>query len=311
MTRRLPSLNGLVALEAALRHRSVRRAAVELRVTPAAVSQRIKHMEAALGVSLLVRHARGVSLTSAGERFLPQLARGLDALEELVHAASQSARSVSVVITTLPSLGRSWLLPLLPELRRRFPNVEFTLRTEATLVDFDQSEVTLGIRYCAVPEAGLVSLRLFGETVFPVCAPQLLHGKIPLRSLDDLGQHCLLHDADAARNGPPFAWADWLPSQANQSLRSPGVTFTDASLLLDAAEAGLGVALARSPIVRARLLAGRLVTPFAEQRGTGRSYFVVTSRRQYRKGVVRELFDWFAGQAADWTVLFDGRGVAQ
>jgi|SRR6478736_2747239 len=303
MTRRLPPLNALLALDAVLRRGSVKKAALELGVTPAAVSQHVKALEGVLGTALLVRHPRGVSLTAEGERLLQPLAKGFDQLEEAVVPFSHPGRAVSVLLSTLPSLGRAWLVPLLPDVQRRFPQISLTVRTEAKLVDFDQSDVGLAIRYCAAPERGLISARLFGETIAPVCSPALAHTAEARRGLESLVKLPLLHDTDASRHGGPFGWEDWVPRAA--VAQRPGLHFSDGTLLLDAAEAGLGVALGRSPLVHGRLLSGRLAQPLAEQRASTRAYFVVTSRRQYRRPAIRELFDWFAARAPEWSARFD------
>ncbi len=303
MVRRLPPLNALHALDAVLRHGSVKKAAQEIGVTPAAVSQHVKQLEQTLGVALLVRHPRSITLTAEGERLLQPLAKGFDQLEAAIAPLTHPGRAVSVVLSTLPSLGRAWLVPMIPELQSRFVHLGLTVRTEATLVDFDRSDVALAIRYCHAPERGLVSVRLFGETVSPVCSPQLAHTAEARRGLDALVRLPLLHDTDAARHGAPFGWDDWT-SRAAISQR-PALSFSDATLLLDAAEAGLGIALGRSPLVHSRLLRGRLAQPVSEQRRTARAYFAVTSRRQYRKPAIRELFDWFAGRASEWSAQFD------
>ncbi len=303
MPRRLPPLNALLATDAVLRHGSVKKAAVELGVTAAAVSQHVKLLEQTLGASLLVRHPRGVSLTAEGERLMQPLAKGFDQLEEAVVPLVHSGRAVSVLLSTMPSLGRAWLVPLIPELQRRFPHLSLTVRTEAALVDFDESDVGLAIRYCSAPDRGLVAVRLFGETVAPVCAPALAHTTQARRGLSTLARLPLLHDTDAARHGTPFGWEDW--TTRAELAQCPGLYFSDATLLLDAAEAGLGVALGRSPLVRSRLLSGHLSQPLSEQRPSARAYFVVTSRRQYRKPAVRDLFDWFASRADEWSALFE------
>jgi LysR family glycine cleavage system transcriptional activator len=301
MARRLPPLNALLALDAVLRRGSVRRAAEELRVTPAAVSQHLKHIESVLATELFVRHPRGISLTRAAERLLPALSRGFDALEEAVAPLVQPSRTVSIVLSIMPSLARAWLVPLLPELRRRLPHLDLTVRTEPSLVDFDRDEADLAIRYCTAPDRGLVAARLFGELVFPVCSPEFALGPHPLKDPAQLEAQPLLHDTDAAKNGTQFDWDHWFAARGLQLPRRAGLCFSDASLLLDAAEAGLGVALGRSPLVRTRLREGRLHRPFDVQLASDRAYFVVTSRQKHRRAPVRELFDWFASQGPEWS----------
>jgi LysR family transcriptional regulator, glycine cleavage system transcriptional activator len=283
MPRRLPPLNALLALDAVLRNSSVRKAALELGVTAAAVSQHIKHLETLLGTELFVRHPRGISLTLTAERLLPALARGFDALEEAVLPLTHPARSANVTISILPSLGRAWLLPLLPEVRRRLPHLDLTVRTDPTLADFNQEEVSLAIRYCRVPERGLVAQRLFGELVFPVCSPQLFHGAPALRQFSDLVHFPLLHDTDAARFGAPFDWDSWFSEVPLPTPHAAGLCFSDGSLLLDAAEASLGVALGRSPLVRSRLREGRLLCPFAIKKRPEPPFLVEGQVRSYSR----------------------------
>src|SRR5262245_15160956 len=118
MTRALPPLTAAVALEATLRHRSIKKAADALHVTPAAVSQHLKHLEALYGVPLLLRQARGIAPTQAALQILPGLSRALDQLDDAIAPLGASGRVIQITLSVLPSLASTWLLPRLADFRR-------------------------------------------------------------------------------------------------------------------------------------------------------------------------------------------------
>jgi LysR family glycine cleavage system transcriptional activator len=297
MPRHLPPLNALVALEATLRRQSIRRAAEELGVTAAAVSQHIKNLEEQYGIALLARHARGVSLTQGAKTLLPGLTRAFDEVEIAARPLVKKGQVARVTLSLLPALARCWLVPRLALLQRSAPHLELTVRAEAHFVDFERDEVDLAIRYCPAPPSHLHTVRLFGEEIFPVCSPALLHRVGLPAGADDLTRFPLLHDVDAEPHQPHIGWSRWFEEVGLSMPPGPHLHCNDSSTLLEAAVQGLGLALGRTPLASELLRRGALVCPWPAKKVSDRSYFLVGPRRAFRRPAVQLLAEWLTAQA--------------
>lgn len=295
MPRDLPSLNALAALEAAARHGSIARAAAELRVTAATVSQHVRGLEEQLGVALFVRAARGITLTAAARSLLPTLTQALDKLDEAARRVREGGGRKRLTVSVLPSFAVGWLLPRLDALERALPSVELTLRADRKLVDFDREDVDVAVRYAREPPATLGSKRLFGELVFPVCSPALAYGPHPIDSPESLLQHPLIHDLDAEPQQPWLGWSRWL-AQHGLSLpaHARGLHLDDSLVILAAAIDGRGVALGREPLVAQQVARGQLCRPLADCWESPWAYFAVAPKRAFRRPIVRAFVDWLA-----------------
>jgi LysR family glycine cleavage system transcriptional activator len=267
-------LNALRAFEAAARHLSFTKAAAELHVTQAAISHQIKTLEEHLGVPRFQRR---------------QAVDGLRAL--------QTDNVLSV--TTSPSFAAKWLVPRLE--RFRAANPEFDVRIDAStqLVDFTRERIDVGIRYGGGSYAGLTSEMLFGTEVFPVCSPRLRKGPQALRTPADLKGHTLLHTEWLARDEEPD-WRMWLLAAGAPEVDwTRGPQFNDASLAIQAAIEGQGVALGRDALVAADLRAGRLVRPFRLSVAGRFRYHLVHLPTALKRPKVTIFRDWILGEAAD------------
>ncbi len=171
MTRRLPPLGALRAFEVAARHESFAKAAAELSVTPAAVSQQVRLLEADLGVSLFRRLPRGLALTPAGRSVLPELGQAFAHLARAVEGVRGGSLVGPLVVSVIPSFAGRWLVPRLGGFVAAYPEIEITVRSELRNVDFTREDVDLGIRYGKGIYPGLDTRLLLTEEVFPVCAP--------------------------------------------------------------------------------------------------------------------------------------------
>lgn len=303
--RTLPPLNALRAFEAAARHASFVAAADELAVTPAAVSQQVRHLEQLLGVELFRRLPRGLVLTEAGRAALPELSKGFAHLARAVEDLRGGSLAGPLVVSAIPSFAARWLVPRLPNFVQAYPDIEVTLRAELRRVDFAKEEVDVGIRYGRGVYPGLHTRLLLTEEVFPVCAPSLLSGPKPLRRIEDLRHHTLLHDRQLTGDEPTLEWASWLRGAGITDVdvtRGPG--FTDAVMMMDAAARGMGVALGRSALVADDLVTGRLVRPFPLARPADYAYYVVTPEGHERHPRVRTFLDWLEEEAARSRELF-------
>jgi LysR family glycine cleavage system transcriptional activator len=299
VTQRLPPLNALRAFEAAARHESFAKAADELAVTPAAVSQQVRQLEQILGVPLFLRLARGLRLTEAGRAAMPELLRGFAHLARAMESVRGGGLAGPLIISVMPSFATCWLVPRLPRFVAACPEVDLLVRAELRNVDFAREDVDLGIRYGLGVYPGLETRLLVREEVFPVCAPALLGGPQPLRSMADLRHFRLLHDRQISAAEPFLDWSRWLRDAGVEEVDPiHGTGFTDAIMLYRAAVAGLGVALGRSALVAADLAAGRLVRPLPLTRPADYAYYAVMPEARIRNPRVLPFLDWLVAEAA-------------
>lgn len=257
MRSRLPPLNSLRAFDAAARHLSFTRAAEELHVTQAAVSHQIRSLEDYLGVSLFTRLSRSLELTPEGVRYHPGVRVGFESLEratdELQHTDSRGRLTVSV----MPSFAARWLVPRMGRFQAKHPEIDLLISPSRDLVDFNREPVDVAIRYTRNSTADHHSVKLMTDEIYPVCAPGLIDGTPPLRQPSDLANHTLLHDET------DYDWQKWLELAGVEGVDSSrGPVFIDASMLIQAAVDGLGIALTRKVLVENDLAHGRLVRAF-------------------------------------------------
>lgn len=268
--RRLPPLNALRAFEAAARHLSFTKAAEELHVTQAAVSHQVKTLEEHLGLKLFRRLHRQLLLTDSGQIYMPPLSRAFRLLHDATHDLLRQDAMGPLTVSVLPSFAAGWLVPRLGRFRQLWPDVDLRIDPSPMLVDFSRADVDVGVRYGRGRYPGLRSDRLMEEDLFPVCSPALLEGAHGLKAPADLSHHTLLHDDGHAD------WRTWLLAAGVEDIDpTRGMIFTDSSMLIQAALAGQGVALARSVLAADELAAGRLVRPFELNLPTEFAYYVV------------------------------------
>ena len=268
-------------------------------MTPAAISQQVRLLEDDLGIPLFRRLPRGLVLTEAARSCLPELQKGFAHLARAVTDARGGTLDGPLTISVIPSFAARWLTPRLISFVRTYPSIELTLRAEMRNVDFTRDEVDLGIRYGRGHYPGLNTHLLLTEEVFPVCAPSLLNGPKPLRRIEDLRHHVLLHDRDLSGDEPSLFWRVWLRDAGVPDFpaeRGPG--FSDATMMIEATIRGMGVSLGRSALVAEDLAAGRLVRPFAQSRPADFAYYVVMPEREVGNPRVRTFTTWLDDQAA-------------
>ncbi len=291
--RRLPPLKALRAFEAAARHLSFTRAAEELHVTQAAISHQIKALEEHLGVKLFRRLNRSLVLTEPAQHYLPSVRRAFDVLLEATDRLLASRERATLTVSVLPSFAARWLVPRLGRLLREHDDIDIRVAPSDALVDFERDGVDVGIRYGLGRYPGLRADRLLTENIFPVCSPSLLRGPQPLREPTDLRRHVLLHTDDAD-------WRTWLLAAAVEDVDpTRGPFFTDSSMLLQAAAAGHGVALARGVLAQDELAAGRLVRPFTLSLPTEYAYYVVSPASRADEPAIVTFREWLLEEARE------------
>ena len=301
MSRPLPPLNSLRAFEAAARHLSFTKAAEELHVTPAAVSQQIKLLEEHCGTKLFRRLTRALMLTDAGQAALPPLREGFDKLAEAVDRLRSHDRGGILTVSVPPSFGAKWLVHRLDRLNAAHPEFDVRIDATDTLVDFSDAGVDIALRYGRGTYPGLHAEHLMPEVAFPVCSPALLEGEHPLRRPEDLSHHTLLHvqwkmEHEAAPN-----WRMWLRAAGVEDIDAErGPRFTIEGMTVQAAIEGQGVALASGSLVSDDLKAGRLVRPFGPTicEATAFSYYLVYPQANAESPKVKAFRDWIMAEIA-------------
>jgi len=213
MPRRLPPLNALPSFEAAARHLNFSKAADELHVTHGAVSRAVRNLEDHLGLRLMIRASRSVRLTPVGASFAAEVR---DILEHLALATSEATGQTSriVSVSTIDSFAARWLMPRLFRFRRAHGDIDVRVATSERLADFVSDGIDLAIRCGGGQYRGLSAELLMKEDHFPVCSPELLKGRHPLRAPADLAHHTLLHDVFTVD------WAIWLRNAGMDNIAS-------------------------------------------------------------------------------------------
>ena len=288
MARHLPPLNALRVFEAAARHRSFARAAEELHVTPAAISQQIKLLEAYLGVSLFKR-GRILTLSETSGAVLPLVSEAFDQLERAVQKVRVDHVSGPLVVSVTPAFASRWLIPRLDDFHGRHPAIELHLHATRRLVDFSTEEVDVAIRFGDGRYPNLQAERIMPEIIVLVAAPSLAEN---IKTPADLAHCNLLEDDWHIKNGAFPDWETWLTTLgvSNASLRVRH--FGDANLTLQAAVSGLGVAPAWRSLVMDDVKAGRLVRLLDSAIPTTLGYHLVMPENRATLGKVVAFRSW-------------------
>lgn len=300
MSRTLLPLNALRVFESSARHLSFSRAAEELAVTPGAVSQQIRQLEDILRAPLFKREAKGLQLTDLGRSAIPLVAEGLDRLRDASALMREPPRRRQVSISVAPSFASKWLMPRMDDFHQHHPDIEVWVSADMAPVAFDQGQIDLAIRYGPGHYPGHVSERLLIESVLPVCAPALMQGADPIVTPADLARHVLLHDMSGDGDPGRPDWPMWLMARGVRHADARrGSRFNQSALLIEAAVAGRGVALAKRTLAQADLAAGRLVAPFHDGGAVvAFAYHVVHPKDRPLSPSARAFTDWLRKQAA-------------
>jgi LysR family glycine cleavage system transcriptional activator len=293
MVRRLPALNALKAFEAAARYESFTKAAVELCVTQGAVSHQVKALELELGLKLFRRERQRLLITEAGRSYLEVVRDAFDRLAIGTERLLQRQNTGVLAVTTSPNFASKWLVHRLGRFAEDHPGIDLRISASVQHIDFAREDIDMAIRHGDGQWPGLHVTRLCVEELFPVCSPKLLHGRGAIRTPRDLKRHMLLHTDD--RSG----WAKWLDEAGVLwgDLGS-GPVFNQASMAIDAAIDGQGIALARTALAAWDLIAGRLVRPFPLALTVPYAYWIVCPRANADLPKVTIFRQWLLSEAA-------------
>ncbi|HFT8005419.1 TPA: LysR family transcriptional regulator [Burkholderia cenocepacia] len=289
----LPSLMALRCFEAAARHENFSRAADELCLTHGAVSRAVRLLEDDLGVALFERRSRRVFLTDAGRTLAQAVHDGLGLMRHAAHALrTEAARARRPVLSCEPTLLMRWLIPRWPDFQARHAGVDIHLAAAGGPFSFDDG-IDMAIRRndFAWP-AGYHAERLFAERVGPVCRPDKVGAWFASRR----GGRALKPDAALLHTRTrPDAWHAWAAAAKQPAANGRGQRFDHFYFSLQAAVAGLGVAIGPWHLVRDDIESGVLVAPmgFVED---GSDYYLLTPAPVADGSAQAALLGWLRGR---------------
>ncbi len=311
MSQRLPPLNALKVFESAARHLSLKRAAQELSVTPAAISHQVKTLEDYLGVKLFRRLNRALALTPAARAALPKLREGFDSLAQAVAAMRPQPDGGQVTVSAAPSFAVRWLMPRLHRFFAVHPEIDVRVSARMRLVKQGNSAVErttienwledsdVAILYGHGDYPGFRVDKLFALTIAPMCSPQLAQGEHPLRHPQDLQHHTLVHDDTGTLYDGVAFWDVWLKAAGVEGVDTGhGRHFSHAVLALEAASDALGVVATFPVLAAAELAAGRLILPFELHVPLRSAYYLVCNDAAALRPAVAAFRDWLSAEAA-------------
>ncbi|MFK7836414.1 MAG: transcriptional regulator GcvA [Sulfitobacter sp.] len=298
----LPPLTALRAFDAAARHMSFARAADELNVTPAALSFQIKSLEEHLGAPLFRRLNRAVELTDAGRALAPDAKVAFETLTNGWRAAQRAQDHQSLTVTAGPAFTAKWLAPRLFEFAQEHPEIELRFSASLRRMDFMRDNIDVAIRFGMGPDDGVYTLPLAQEWITPVMLPELA-ARFP--TPESLRDAVLIVDESIDFLRPEPNWAAWSAAMQIDPLVASGPRFSQADHAIDAALAGIGVALGRRALVIKDLAEGRLVAPYGKALNTGARFRFLCPEGAETRPQVAAFRDWILREIAKTAHIAD------
>lgn len=296
----------LRAFEAVARRLSFRAAAEELFLTQSAISRQIRSLEDELGFSLFLRGTRHVELTGDGAALQATAIAVLERLDQTVRQLRQARGRRVVNVTTFASFASLWLIPRLEAFQREHPDIDIRVSANDQVIELDDSEFDIALRYTAPANMPAGAERLFGETLTPVVsrwlAAQADQGeRPPLRRPADLAEFTLAEEDDVRPAAEFLGWRRWLREHGAADLQPRRWMYLNFTYQqVQAALGGQAVALARLALVSEPLQRGDLVEPFgpAGRMSSPIAYWLLLSRHSRNRPEVALFNDWLLAQAA-------------
>lgn len=296
MRRKIPSTAALVAFEAAARHESFTRAAHELALTQSAICRQIGGLEEFLGLELFRRSRRGVKLTEAGQSYARRVATQLDAVERDTLSVMGQQGAQTIELALVPTFGTQWLLPRLRQFQALHPEITVNLTNRTRPFLFADTEFDAAIYFGDGDWSGTVAHPLMPEHSLPVCSPALL-GDADQLTAQTIAEMPLLQQTTR-----PYAWRQWFDSLGMKVARDmTGPRLELFSMLAQAAEHQMGVALIPPFLIQRDLAEGRLVIANAHSfRREDQAYHLMIPERRVESAALNGFRDWLLDEARAW-----------
>ena len=293
-TKRLLPLNSLQAFEAAGRHESFLEAAAEQSVTSGSISRHVRLLENYLGTELFVRRSNGVALTAAGKDYAETVSGIFRDLRTATDHVREPPHDRAIVISTLPIFSERWLYRRIPSFRKAFGCTELRIEAHNGEHDAEREDVDAWILYSDGHHPGYSVTRLFGEEVFPVCSPQFRKTLSARPSAEEVIAQPLLHDIYWDTD-----WPDWARAVgATAGALAANMRFALYKGVIQAAVAGVGMAVGHGEMVAKELATGKLVPLAHLSVDSGKSYHLVMNPSSANNGTLVRLKEWLLEECA-------------
>ncbi len=281
-------------LEAAVRLESFDKAAAELKVTPSAVSQQIKRLEASLGQNLFERSANRVMPNERGKELGQILSEAFERIDSGLRRAMSETGKPSVKIRLFQTLANRLLVPRLGKFTRQFPEIAVEFETGFESFDFGRTDLDLALSADVPSGRNLRSELVLVPRLCAVCAPDLAER---LKTFDDLTRFPMI----ASRNRM-HDWSRWLEAAGQPKMdQRPLLVFSNSTLVYETALSGAGVAIAQLELVLGDLESGRLVKPFPQTIESDTPLYLFEPDIGSRRPAVRRFRKWLLDEIADLT----------
>jgi LysR family glycine cleavage system transcriptional activator len=300
MSRRIYPLNALRAFEASARHLSFVKAADELSVTPAAVSHQVKKLEEFLGFPLFRRRTRGLLLVESGQSLLSELSDVFLQLDKAMERVIDHDSRGTLTLSVAPTFAVMWLIPRLQKFYALHPEIDVRIATGLGLIDFQRDDFDAVIRLGNGNWPGLETIKIFDESVTPMCSPRLLEGPSPLNTPDDLRNHVLLHNHSMDYDPEAPTWETWLKAAGACGVdASRGTHFSLPDHGLQAAIDGAGVVLGWRTLSAPDVAAGRVVAPFDLNMSLRNSFYLCYPEAHGQRKNIIIFRDWLKKEISE------------
>jgi LysR family glycine cleavage system transcriptional activator len=318
MHQAMPPLSALRAFEAAARHLSLTLAARELAVTPGALSHQIRGLEDFLGVKLFERRVRAIALTAAGKQLYPGLQTGFGQIREAVESLDSTRHAPVLVVSTSPGLTSKWLAPRLYRFGDSHADVDVRISASLANANFQTDGIDIAVRNMAADiapaDTSLQFEKLADISYIPVCSPQLLDKRGPVKNARDLARLPLIHDESLSARVSTPGWSEWFAAAGvgDIDLRR-GLRFNSADHALNAAGEGAGILLSHDILAYDDLRTGRLVIPVKLALPSGRAFHLVWAKGRKPTAAMEAFRRWIKDEIAalDWSLIRPRRRPAR
>ena len=294
-----PPLTWLRVFASAARHRSFKKAAEELNVSPAAISQQIRKLEEYYGTKLFTRQPRSIELTRLGKLSAPLVQIGFKNLTEACSAIECDRNNDALVVTVPPSFCVKWLIPRLERFQDRHPDIDVRIDARDELVNFHAGLADVGVRYGDGNYPDLYVEPLIRDAYWPVCSPRLLKRTGGLDHPSQIVHYRLLHVDWPALSWEAPSWDMWLKAAKTfHPDLEKGHRFANEIAAQEAAASGLGLALASQANAATDLADGRLVKVLENIQATTRQlqYYLVRVKAEPPSESVAIFCEWLREQ---------------